>query len=77
MTRPPRSLPDIAEHLMAEFDGRISPSAVTDVVMRLSRNGGMTLDELLELARTELELTLPDAAAPPEGLDRPAVLDGS
>lgn len=64
MTEPTRSMPDIAEQLMSEFEGVIPVSTVTEVVMRLSRDGSVPLAALHEIAREELRaVALPDGAA--------------
>ncbi|HEY2831471.1 MAG TPA: hypothetical protein VGJ14_03530 [Sporichthyaceae bacterium] len=54
MNLPPRSVPDVAEQLMREFESVCSVSLVTEIVMRLSRNGAVSLPALAELARREL-----------------------
>lgn len=59
---PPRSVSEVVEHLGQEFEGWLSVRAVTDVVMRLSRNGAVSLPVLAEMARSELSgLIAPDA----------------
>jgi hypothetical protein len=50
----PRSVPDVAEQLMCEFEAVCSPALVTEIVMRLSRNGAVSLAMLAERARGEL-----------------------
>jgi hypothetical protein len=50
----PRSVPDVAEQLMSEFETVCSPALVTEIVMRLARNGAVSLTMLAELARGEL-----------------------
>ncbi len=74
MSEPTRSISDIAEELMHEFEAVIAVSAVTEVVIRLSRNGGVSLSALADMAREELSGLvssvvagagdLPDAVAP-------------
>lgn len=54
MNEATRSVPDIAEELMREFENLIAVSTVTEVVMRLSRMGQGTLSALADLAREEL-----------------------
>lgn len=55
MTTPKvRSIADVAEGLMREFEAVLGVSAVTEVVMRLSRNGDVSLDALAAQARREL-----------------------
>ena len=54
MNHLPRSVPDVAEHLMCEFDAVCSPALVTEIVMRLVRNGAVSLAVLTDLARGEL-----------------------
>ncbi len=56
MTEPTRSIPDVAEELMHEFQSVCAVSAVTQVVIRLSRDGAVSLSELAELARSELSM---------------------
>lgn len=64
MTESTRSLPDIAEQLMSEFEHVIPISVVTGVVIRLSRGGSVPLSTLLDSARAELRsVALPDGAA--------------
>lgn len=62
MAEPTRSISDIAEQLMHEFHGVFAVSTVTQVVIRLSRDGAVTLSDLAAMARNELS-TL--ATAPP------------
>ncbi len=54
MTHPPRSTPAVVEHLVQEFEGILSAHVVTRVVLRLSRNGAVSLPVLTEMARQEL-----------------------
>jgi hypothetical protein len=54
VTAAPRSIPDVAEQLMAEFEAMISISAITEVVLRLSLNGAVSLVALAHAAREEL-----------------------
>jgi hypothetical protein len=49
-----RSVPDVAEELMLEFEQVLAPSTVTEIVLRLSKNGAVSLDALAEMARHEL-----------------------
>lgn len=49
-----RSVPDVAEQLMHEFQDRVSSSEVTAIVIRLSQKGTVTLAALAEMARAEL-----------------------
>jgi hypothetical protein len=44
----------VAEQLMHEFEAVCPVSLVTEIVMRLSRNGAVSLPDLAELARREL-----------------------
>lgn len=54
MSEPSRSIPDVAEQLMHEFQSVFAVSTVTEVVIRLSRNGAVSLAALAEMARQEL-----------------------
>lgn len=56
MNRLPRSVPDVAELLMSEFESHFLLPVVTEVVMRHSKNGAVSLQVLTELARAELGL---------------------
>jgi hypothetical protein len=62
MSTPPRSVPDVAEQLMREFESACPVSLVTEIVMRLSRNGAVSLPMLAELARAELMALAGDPA---------------
>lgn len=56
-------MPDVAEQLMSEFEHVLPVSMVTEVVLRLSRDGSVPLPALLEAAREELRaVALPDGA---------------
>ncbi len=50
----PRSIPEVVELLVREFEGWLPVRAVTEVVMRLSRNGAVSLPVLADMARSEL-----------------------
>ncbi len=54
MSNHARSVADVAEELMREFDGVFPVSTVTAVVMRLSCNGAVSLPVLANLARRDL-----------------------
>jgi hypothetical protein len=51
---PVRSIADLAESLMWEFEPVLPIAVVTEVIMRLSRNGTVSLDILGNLARRDL-----------------------
>lgn len=61
MTEPARSIPEVVETLVQEFDGAFSARSVTNVVKRLSVNGAMSLPALTETARNELTTMLSDS----------------
>ncbi len=63
MSEPTRSVSDIAEELMHEFESVIPVAAVTEVVIRLSRNGGVSLSALADMARQELSGLVTSVAA--------------
>lgn len=52
--RGPESVADLAEELMREFESDLTVSTVTAVVMQLSGDGFISLDELAHLARMRL-----------------------
>lgn len=52
--REPESVADLAEELMREFEAELTVSTVTGVIMQLSRDGFISLDELAHLARMQL-----------------------
>jgi hypothetical protein len=62
MSGPPRSVPDVAEQLMREFESACPVSFVTEIVMRLSRNGAVSLPVLAKLAHAELTALAGDPA---------------
>jgi hypothetical protein len=51
---PVRSIADLAESLMWEFESVLPIAVVTEVIMRLSRNGTVSLDILGNLAWRDL-----------------------
>lgn len=66
-----RSIADVAEELMSEFDGVFPVSTVTAVVMRLSCNGAVSLSVLDSLARRELNalrVVAPGVGGEPEAV---------
>lgn len=62
MAEPTRSISDIAEQLMHEFHDVFAVSTVTQVVIRLTRDGAVSLSDLAAMARDELSAL---ATAPP------------
>lgn len=71
MSEPARSIADVAEALMHEFERVLEASEVTAVVIRLSRSGAGTLPALAEAARQELAALAATAAGAEE---RPGVV---
>lgn len=55
LPHPVRSIRDVVDHLIHEFDGRVPTRGITEVVIRLSANGAVSLPVLAHLARQELE----------------------
>lgn len=51
-----QSVADLAEDLMREFESELTVATVTAVVMQLSKDGFICLDELAYLARSRLQL---------------------
>ncbi len=49
-----RSVPELVDMLKREFEGMVPPSAVTEIVQRLSEDGARPLDALERSARSEL-----------------------
>lgn len=76
MTDSSRSMPDIAEELMREFEDLVAVSTVTEVVLRLSRTAQVSLAALADLAREELRALAPGIGLPTASLPD-AVASGS
>lgn len=50
-----QSIADVAEDLMRDFEPALTVSTVTAVVMQLSKDGFISLEDLAHLARRHLE----------------------
>lgn len=55
MTRPPQTVQDVVHQLSAEFDGRVPLQNATELIVRLSANGAVSLPVLAFMARQHLE----------------------
>jgi hypothetical protein len=54
-TRPPQTVQDVVCKLAVEFDGRVPPQNASEVIVRLSANGAVSLPVLTYMARQHLE----------------------
>ncbi|MGQ0842505.1 MAG: hypothetical protein ACT4QF_00070 [Sporichthyaceae bacterium] len=63
MDNPLSSIPDVAEQLMREFEERIPVGTITETVLRVSRDGAITLATLAEMARDELASLVSEAGS--------------
>lgn len=52
--RTARTIPDVAEQLMREFEGFLSVSTITGVVLRLGLDDGVPMADLAAKARGEM-----------------------
>lgn len=54
-TRPPQTVQDVVHQLGVEFDGRVPFQNASEVILRLSANGAVSLPVLTFMARQQLE----------------------